>query len=50
MILPAYVSNLASENDRNKLLSAFSYLAAMRCLNEQEQRAVEEIIKVLGNN
>ena len=46
-ILPAYVSYLGTENDRNKLLSAFSYLSAMRCLDEEEQMMVEEIIKRL---
>ena len=49
-ILPAYVSNIGSESDRNKLLSAFSYLSAMRCLNEQEQEKVQQIIKDLSSD
>jgi tetratricopeptide (TPR) repeat protein len=48
MILPAYVGNLGTENDRNKLLSAFSYLSAMRCLSEEEQRTVEAIVAKLS--
>jgi tetratricopeptide (TPR) repeat protein len=48
MILPAYVGNLGTENDRNKLLSAFSYISAMRCLDEKEQRVVESIIVKLS--
>ena len=48
MILPAYVGNLGTENDRNKLLSAFSYLSAMRCLTEEEQGVVEAIIAKLS--
>jgi tetratricopeptide (TPR) repeat protein len=47
IILPAYIGNLGTNNDRNKLLSAFSYLSAMRCLGEEEQRIVEEIIAKL---
>jgi|ERR1700743_1453466 len=50
MILPAYVGNLGTENDKNKLLSAFSYLSAMRCLSEEEQGAVETIIAKLSAN
>ncbi len=44
-VLPSYVTYLGTENDRNKLLSAFSYLSAMRCLGGEEQGMVEEIIK-----
>jgi tetratricopeptide (TPR) repeat protein len=44
MVLPAYVSFLGTENDRNKLLSAFSYLSATKCLNAQEQKIVDKII------
>ena len=46
-VLPAYVSYLGTKNDRDKLLSAFSYLSAMRCLGEDEQALVEGIIKRL---
>ena len=48
MILPAYIGNLGTENDRAKLLSAFSYLSAMRCLSEKEQRTVAAIIAKLS--
>lgn len=44
IILPAYVGNLGTENDKNKLLSAMHYLSATKCLNEKEQAAIEEII------
>jgi tetratricopeptide (TPR) repeat protein len=44
MILPAYVGNLGTENDRNKLLSAFSYLSATKGLNIQEQQMVDKIV------
>jgi hypothetical protein len=48
MILPAYVANLGTESDRTRLLSAFSYLRAMRCLNEQDQRDIEAVIARLS--
>jgi tetratricopeptide (TPR) repeat protein len=48
MILPAYVGNLGTENDRAKLLSVFSYLSAMRCLSEEEQGTVEAIVAKLS--
>ena len=47
MILPAYVGSLGTANDRNKLLSAFSYLSATRCLSDGDQKTVEEIIASL---
>jgi len=50
MILPAYVGNLGTANDRTKLLSAFSYLSATRCLSVDEQRTVGEIIAALSAN
>jgi len=49
-VLPAYVGYLGTENDRNKLLSAFSYLSAMRCLDEEEQGMVEGVVKRLGTS
>lgn len=49
-VLPAYVSNIGSESDRNKLLSAFSYLSAMKCLNGQEQEKIQQIIKDLSSD
>ncbi|MFB9842877.1 hypothetical protein [Mucilaginibacter ginsenosidivorans] len=48
MILPAYVGNLGTANDRNKLLSAFSYLSATRCLGEEDQKKTEGIIASLS--
>jgi len=48
MILPAYVGSLGTANDRNKLLSAFSYLSATRCLGEGDQKKVKEIISSLS--
>lgn len=48
-ILPAYVGYLGTENDKSKLFSAFSYLSAMRCLDEEEQGVVEEVINSLTN-
>lgn len=50
MILPAYVNSLGTANDRNKLLSAFSYLSATRCLSEEDQKKVEEIIASVSAN
>lgn len=49
MILPAYVANLGSANDVNKLISVFSYLSATRCLNEAEQKMVDQLIKKMSN-
>jgi len=44
IVLPAYVANLGTENDHNKLISALHYLSATKCLDEKEQAQVEEII------
>lgn len=43
-ILPAYVSYLGSELDKQKLSSALSYLSAARCLNEPDQQKIEQLI------
>lgn len=43
-ILPAYVGNLGSEIDKEKLRSALSYLSAATCLNEEEQQIVDDLI------
>lgn len=43
-ILPAYVGNLGSEIDKEKLRSALSYLSAAKCLNEEEQQIVDDLI------
>lgn len=47
IILPAYVGNLGIEADRNKLISAFSFLAATRCLNGEEQKLIEQVVSEL---
>lgn len=43
-ILPAYVGNLGSAIDKEKLRSALSYLGAAKCLNKEEQQKVEDLI------
>lgn len=43
VILPAYLGNLGTEQDMNKLVSALSYLGAMRCLHASEQEMVEQL-------
>jgi len=47
LILTAYVGNLGTESDINKLISALSYLSATRCLDEEEQRVVDELVNSL---
>ncbi len=37
-ILPAYTTNLGTENDRNKMISALSYLSATGCLKIQGKK------------
>ncbi len=44
IILPAYVGNLSTDSDTNKLVSALHYLAATKCLNPNEQLAIEGLI------
>jgi tetratricopeptide (TPR) repeat protein len=48
LILPAYVSNLGTENDLNKLKSALSYLSAARCLDEEDQGMVDVLVVKLS--
>ena len=48
LVLPAYNSNLGTENDLNKLISALSYLSATQCLGKEEQWVVDELIKELA--
>jgi tetratricopeptide (TPR) repeat protein len=48
LALPAYISNLGTENDINKLISALSYLSATRCLNEEEQYDIDNLIVQLS--
>ncbi len=49
LILPAYVGNLGTEKDINKLISALSYLSAVPCLNDEELMRVNELINDLSN-
>jgi tetratricopeptide (TPR) repeat protein len=48
LILPAYNSNLGTRNDINKLISALSYLSATRCLNDEEQTIVDDLVVKLS--
>jgi len=48
-ILPAYVGNLGTENDINRLVSAFSYLSATHCLDGEDQKTADELIIELVN-
>lgn len=48
-ILPAYVGYLGAESDRNKLISALSYLSATRCLNKNEQEKTDGLITELAS-
>jgi tetratricopeptide (TPR) repeat protein len=50
LILPAYIGNLGTENDINKMISALSYLSATRCLNGKEQDILEELVKRLSGS
>ncbi|RYU94815.1 hypothetical protein [Emticicia agri] len=43
-ILPAYVSNAGTPLDKGKIISALSYLSAAKCLNEEDQKILEELI------
>ncbi len=43
-ILPSYVGSLGTALDNSKIASALSYLSATKCLNNEEQKIVEELI------
>lgn len=47
-VLPAYISNLGTGHDSNKLISALSLLSATRCLPADEQQKIDELIKSLS--
>jgi tetratricopeptide (TPR) repeat protein len=49
LILTPYISNLGTESDINKLISALSYLSATRCLDEEDQGVVDELVSSLAN-
>jgi tetratricopeptide (TPR) repeat protein len=44
IVLPAYLGNLGTEEDMNKLISALSYLNATKCLIASEQQMTEQLI------
>lgn len=48
LILPPYISNLGTESDINKLISALSYLSATRCLDEEDQVVVDGLVSGLA--
>jgi hypothetical protein len=48
LVLPAYLGNLGTDNDTNKLISALSYLSATRMLNPDEQLKIDKIITELS--
>lgn len=48
-VLPAYVGNMGTENDINKLISALSYLSATQWLKEEEQKVVDGLVTRLVN-
>jgi len=47
-ILPAYVGNLGTEADVNKLISSLSYLSAVRCLPPEEQQKIDDLINEMS--
>jgi hypothetical protein len=48
-LLPAYLGNLGNEIDRNKLISALSYLSATRCLPAHEQNDIDRLVAELAD-
>jgi tetratricopeptide (TPR) repeat protein len=48
LVLSPYIGNLGTSSDLNKLLSALSYLSAVRCLDGDEQSAIDGIITKLS--
>ena len=48
-LLPGYVGNLGTEADRNRLISALSYLSATRCLPAHEQDQIGRVIAELSD-
>ena len=49
LVLPAYIGNLGTVNDINKLISSLSYLSATRCLDEGDQVVVDGLVSELAN-
>ncbi|MEP6845501.1 MAG: hypothetical protein ABI861_05835 [Panacibacter sp.] len=47
-VLPAYISNLGTDNDTNKLISALSILSASRCLSKDDQEKIDDLITELS--
>jgi len=48
MVLPAYISNLGTVADREKIVDALSRLSAARCVNDDEQKIIDEVIATLS--
>lgn len=48
-ILPAYIGNMGTENDIDKLISALTYLSATQWLKEEEQKVVDGLVRGLVN-
>jgi len=49
LVLPAYLSNLGTEHDINKLISALSFLNASHCLDAHEHSIIRKVIAELSN-
>ncbi|HEY8931670.1 MAG TPA: hypothetical protein VIM55_20880 [Mucilaginibacter sp.] len=47
LLLPAYLQNLGTESDINKLITALSYISASKCLNADDQQRVDELVVAL---
>lgn len=50
LLLPAYLQNLGTEQDINKMITALSYISASKCLNSEDQQAVNELIDTIAGN
>lgn len=48
-VLPAYIGYLGTDNDKNKLVSALSYLSATRCLDAADQQRIDQLIAELAH-
>ena len=44
IVLPAFTGNLGTEIDKQKLISALSFLSATRCLPDEEQEILTRMI------
>ena len=48
LILPIYPGNTGKGNDRNKLISALSFLSSTRCLSQEDQEKIDDLILELS--